>query len=408
MAGGVADKAVLFTAFEPSGDDHAAAVIAELRRRRPSLAIWAWGGPKMQAAGAQLVARTGGDAVMGMPGLAKIREHRQINRDIARWLGEHPEVVLHVPVDSPAANFPICAIAKQLNRQVVHLVAPQLWAWGPWRIRKLRRCTDLVLCLLPFEQDWFAAHDVPARFIGHPLFDEALDLAALDGRAGEMARATNGAPNIAILPGSRPAEIRRNFPVMLNAFNALRVRHQGARAVVAAVTETAREDLYARANLHGGWPQAMDVVVGETDAVIRWCDFALVVSGTVTLQIAKQAKPMVIMYKTNELMFKLVASRVLTTEHFALPNLIAGREAIPELIPYFKDRGQLVEAAERLIAEPDVRAAQATALREIVARFDGMEAAREAADAIEEIAQLPARRVINRGAASERTTPSSM
>ncbi|MCA9293859.1 MAG: lipid-A-disaccharide synthase [Phycisphaerales bacterium] len=401
-----ANKAVLFTAFEPSGDDHAAAVIAELRRRRPGLAIHAWGGPKMQAAGAELVARTGADAVMGVPGLAKIREHRQINKNIAHWLAAHPEVVLHVPVDSPAANFPICKIAKTQGRRVVHLVAPQLWAWGPWRIKKLKRCTDLVLCLLPFEQEWFAARDVPARFIGHPLFDEALDHGALDQRASEMPRAKNDAPNIAILPGSRPAEIRRNFPVMLNAFNALRERHPGAHAVVAAVTETAREDLYARANLHGGWPKDMDVVVGETDAVIRWCDLALVVSGTVTLQIAKQAKPMVIMYKTNELMFKLVASRVLTTEHFALPNLIAGREAIPELVPYFKDQGQLIEAAEKLIASEALRNEQSQALREITSKFDGIEAAREAADAIEEVAQLPARRVID-GAPVRSTTPSA-
>ena len=402
------DRAILFTAFEPSGDDHAAAVIAELRRRRPKLAIYAWGGPKMQAAGAALVARTGADAVVGMPGLAKIREHRQINRSIARWLGEHPEVVAHVPVDSPAANFPICKIAKRLGRKVVHLVAPQLWAWGPWRLRKLRRCTDLVLCILPFEQGWFADRGVPARFIGHPLFDAALDMAALDERAGEMPCASGGAPNIAILPGSRPAEIRRNFPVMLNAFNALRERHPGAHAIVAAVTETAREDLYARANMHGGWPRDMDVVVGETDGVVRWCDLALVVSGTVTLQIAKQAKPMVIMYKTNELFYKMVARRLLTTTHFALPNLIAGREAIPELIPYFKDRGQLVDAAERLITEPAQQDAQREALREIAAKFDGMEAAREAADAIEEVAQLPARRIINGAQAPSRTsTPSA-
>ncbi len=390
-----ATRSILFTAFEPSGDDHAAAVIAELRRRRPELAMYAWGGPKMRAAGAEVVAQTGADAVVGVPGLAKIREHRQINRNIAHWLAAHPEVAVHVPVDSPAANFPICKIAKKLNRRVVHLVAPQLWAWGPWRIKKLRRCTDLVLCLLPFEQEWFESRHVPARFIGHPLFGESLDMQALNDRANEMPRSSNGAPNIAILPGSRPAEIRRNFPVMLTAFKALRERHPGAHAVAGAVTETVREDLYARANLHGGWPQDMDVVVGETDAVIHWCDFALVVSGTVTLQIAKQAKPMVIMYKTNELMFKLLASRLLTTEHIALPNLIAGTEVIPELIPYFKDHGQLIEAADKLICEPSLRDAQSAALRAITAKFAGIVAAPEAADAIEEIAQLPPRRATN-------------
>ena len=111
---GAADEAlpaVLFTAFEPSGDDHAAAVIAELKRLQPDLPIFAWGGPDMEAAGAELIERTGDDAVMGMPGLAKIREHKRINARIRGWLRDRADVKLHVPVDSPAANFPICKIA---------------------------------------------------------------------------------------------------------------------------------------------------------------------------------------------------------------------------------------------------------------------------------------------------------
>ena len=113
-------EGVLFTAFEPSGDDHASVVIAELRRRHPALPIYAWGGPKMQAAGATIVERTGDDAVMGMPGLKKIHEHTQINARIDRWLATN-RVALHVPVDSPAANFPICKIARKHGVRVVHL-----------------------------------------------------------------------------------------------------------------------------------------------------------------------------------------------------------------------------------------------------------------------------------------------
>ena len=168
--------ALLFTAFEPSGDDHAAAVVAELRRRHPDLPIYGWGGPKMERAGATIIERTGHDAVMGMPGLAKILEHKRINGRIRRWLDQNP-VAVHIPVDSPAANFPICKMTKARGIRVVHLVAPQIWAWGPWRIKKLRRLTDLVLCLLPCEEAWFLTRGVRAKFIGHPLFDHPLDLA---------------------------------------------------------------------------------------------------------------------------------------------------------------------------------------------------------------------------------------
>lgn len=377
--------AILFTAFEPSGDDHAASVIRELRRRRPDLAIYAWGGPKMRRAGATIISETGHDAVVGVPGWQKIREHQIINKNIKAWLAEHPEVVLHVPVDSPAANFPIARIAKQLNRKVVHLVAPQLWAWGPWRIKKLRQCTDLVLCLLPFEETWFKDKGVPARFIGHPLFDEPLDLEDLTAKAERL---PHGSPRIAILPGSRPAELRRNFPVLLNAFKTLRAKHSTAVGVVGATNEAVRNELYERANALGGWPAGVDVTVGQTDLVTRWCDLAMVVSGTVTLQLAKQAKPMVIVYKTNELTFKLVGRWLITSPFFTLPNLIAGKPIVPELVPYYKDRGQYAEAVDQLICNPEALAAQRAALQEVCAKFDGKLASMEAADAIEEMAGL--------------------
>ncbi|MBX9737165.1 MAG: hypothetical protein K2X32_09590, partial [Phycisphaerales bacterium] len=107
---GSARSGILFTAFEPSGDDHASVVIAELRRRWPALPIYAWGGRKMEAAGATIIERTGEHAVMGVPGISKVLEHVRINRRIEEWL-DHNKVALHIPVDSPDANFSICAMA---------------------------------------------------------------------------------------------------------------------------------------------------------------------------------------------------------------------------------------------------------------------------------------------------------
>ncbi|MBL0926364.1 MAG: hypothetical protein IBJ11_01770 [Phycisphaerales bacterium] len=386
MPDAAGQPSLLFTAFEPSGDDHAAAVIRELRRRHPRLPIFAWGGPKMARAGATIVKTTGDDAVVGVPTWDKIREHQQINRDIAGWLKAN-RITVHVPVDSPAANFPICRIAKRSGCKVVHLVAPQLWAWGPWRLRKLRRCTDLVLCLLPFEEDWFSTRGVPARFIGHPLFDEPLDLEALDEQARSL---PGGAPKLALLPGSRPAELRRNFPLLLATFRELRRRHPGLVGVVGATTDAVAANLYERANALGGWPEGLDIRVGATDLVTRWCDVALVVSGTVTLQLAKQARPMVIVYKTNKLAYQCIGRWVITTKFFALPNLIAGREIVPELIPYFKGSGRLVDAADALLSSPEAQEAQRRALVEVIHKFAGKLASAEAADAIERMAGVVA------------------
>ncbi|QKK08901.1 MAG: hypothetical protein HND58_12525 [Planctomycetota bacterium] len=379
---GAADEAlpaVLFTAFEPSGDDHAAAVIAELKRLQPDLPIYAWGGPDMEAAGAELIERTGDDAVMGMPGLAKIREHKRINARIRGWLRDRADVKLHVPVDSPAANFPICKIAKKQGIEVLHLVAPQIWAWGGWRIRKLRRLTDGVLCLLPFEEAWFKERGIRATFIGHPLFDEHIDTAKLDQQGKAF---PTGEHRIALLPGSRPAEIARNWPLLLDAYREICRRFPGTSGVVAATTEAVAKRIRDVANSQGGWPDSLTVGVAQTDAVVRWSELALVVSGTVTLQIARHQRPMIIVYKSSPLLYMLLARWVLSTEFLTLPNLIAGREIVPELVPHFGGHEPMVEQAVRLIENPEIASRQRGELGRVVEKFQGRQAGRDAAKAI--------------------------
>lgn len=425
-AGGTGRRAgVLFTSFEPSGDDHASAVIRELKRRRPELPVYAWGGPKMQQAGAEVVERTGDNAVMGMPGVGKILEHAGINRRVRKWLrsmqGQGRPIALHIPVDSPAANFPICKIAKASGVRVVHLVAPQVWAWGRWRVNKLRRLTDLVLCLLPFEQNWFGSRGVTARFVGHPLFDHSHDVADLDRRAADIdaqVRATlpeassarsarTPAIKLALMPGSRPAEIKSSFPTLLDALRRLRADFPNTLAVVAATKPSVAEELKARARAiadrperrsrarapgaaaHAtdadGLPEGLVIVSGDTDAVVRWCDYALVVSGTVTLQIAKQSKPMVAFYRPNPIVYWLVAKWIVSTELFTLPNLIAGRRIMPELIPHFGDGEALAVEVIKLMRREGYADDQRVELQRVCDLFKGHHAASGAADQIERV-----------------------
>lgn len=372
---------LLFTAFEPSGDDHASGVIAELKRRNPNRPIFAWGGPRMERAGATIIRRTGEDAVMGVPGLAKIREHRRINADIDRWLSSNP-ITVHIPVDSPAANFPLCEIAKRHRIKVVHLVAPQIWAWGRWRIHKLRRRTDMVLCLLPFEQRFFERREVPAKFIGHVLFDKPVDKAEL---ARKSAGFGDGHPRIALMPGSRPDELYRHFPVLLEAFAAIRREHPSARGVVAATSPNVSNLLKDLARLEGGWPDGLSIVVQETDAVIHWCDLALVKSGTVTLQVTRQLKPMVVFYKKTNPLFFLFVRAILATKLFSLPNVIASKRIVPEFIPHWGGGEPIAAEALRILASPERQREQVAALRDVVSQFQGLDAAVLAADAIETV-----------------------
>jgi lipid-A-disaccharide synthase len=379
-----AGRPILFTAFEPSGDDHASAVIAELKRRHPEQPIFAWGGAKMERAGAKIVERTGDDAVMGMPGLQKIREHGRINERIAAWMRQHQPVV-HVPVDSPAANFPICKMAKEMGIKVVHLVAPQIWAWGRWRIGKLRRRTDLVLCLLPFEERFFQKRRVPARFIGHPLFDQIPGSQELDHKA---ARYGEGSPKLAFMPGSRPAELNKSFPVLLDVFRALQRRYPDAAGVVAAVKPAVEQKLKEMAKDLGGWPEGLQIAASDTDSIIRWCDLAIVKSGTITLQIARQIRPMVAFYKSSPLLYYLIGKWVVSTKYFTLPNVLAHREIVPELVPHFGGPEPIIAAAQQLIDDPQKAEQQRQELRRIVDLFKGRNAASAAADAIGEMAGL--------------------
>lgn len=374
---------MLFTAFEPSGDDLASAVIARLRTLWPEAAVYAWGGPKMAAAGATIIETTGKEAVMGMPGLSKIREHQKINERIGTWLSEH-HVDVHVPVDSPAANFPICAIAKRRGVRVVHLAAPQIWAWGGWRIRKLRRLTDLVLCLLPFEEGWFTTRGVPARFIGHTMFDVPLDVATLSIQAEALPM---GRPRVALMPGSRPSELTRNFPLLLDAFAALGRGRPGLCGTVAAVDDDAARTLRAIALDRGSWPTRLMMVSGQADVATHWSDVALVASGTITLQVARHRKPMVVVYAVNPLLYNLIGRWLVRTRYFALPNLIAGREIVPEFVPHFGGAGPIVHEAALLLDDPDAREKQRAELEHIADRFTGHSAAEEAAKAIGEMLQ---------------------
>ncbi len=366
--------AVLFTAFEPSGDAHAAPVIAELRRRHPDLQVVAWGGPRMEAAGATIIERSADDGAMGLSALSRVGVVRRHQAAIARWAQAH-RVAVHVPVDSPAANFPVARRMRARGVRVCHLVAPQLWAWGPWRLGKLRRSTDCVLCLLPFEEKWFRDRQVPAKFIGHPVINRVVSPEAT-ARASEL---PPGAPRLLILPGSRSSEVRANLPILMRAHADLQARFRKLTSVIVA----ANEDLLAlvRARLGGSLPSGVNLVAGEIDAAIAWCDLALCVSGTVSLDLTRQARPMVAVYKVSPISW-LGARLLLTTPHRLLPNILAGERIVPEFVPHMGGAAPVSKAAEELLTDQKRMRQSSDALRKVLAMYKGHDPAREAADAI--------------------------
>ncbi|MFW6060500.1 MAG: lipid-A-disaccharide synthase, partial [Phycisphaeraceae bacterium] len=378
----------------------AAAVVRELKRHHPEVRLCAMGGPAMAAAGAELIEHTTGEAVMLADSVRQAMAHRARLRRLRAWMAANA-VDAVVPVDSPAANWGVCRLTRGLapEARIVHLVMPQLWAWASWRLNKLRRLSDHVLCLLPFEEQWLRERGIEATFVGHPLYELGEGAFQNDGddpaegsrtrhpralggderNAGGVRRAhadlpRAGEPKVALLPGSRGSEVKANWPTMRAAWEILRSEFPGMVACVAA--SDAQREAQLRAELAGGdWPEGMHVVTGDATAVLDWSDAALVVSGTATLHAASRGAPMVVLYNVSRWSWHLLGRWLVSTRTFSLPNLIGehlglGR-VVPELVPHFGEVAPVVEAMRPLMEEGEARAGQRAAFERIAGCFAG-------------------------------------
>jgi lipid-A-disaccharide synthase len=366
-------KQILITAFEPSGDALAAGVVLKMKQQQPDLIIYAMGGDKLKAAGAILIEHTTDHAAMGLGALSQFQTHRKRLKHLKKWLKSNPIDML-VPVDSPAANWSICKLVKDNvpNVKVIHLVAPQVWAWATWRVKRLQKWSDGVLCLLPFEPDWFKQHNVPALFIGHPVFDNDCHAPGSDDEAQYLPQ---GELHLVLLPGSRRGEIKKNWPTMVRACRELLKQHKNVQVIVAALDKRLADminELTTEAECDDLWKSRLTMTIGQTESVLRWSHVALATSGTVTLQIAAHGKPMVAMYNTGRIFYNTF--RCLLAQHtFTLPNLISewqsGKRVITELVPHFGSVPPVVKAVNALLNSSDKRSEQQADLATVISAF---------------------------------------
>ena len=356
-------KTILMTAFEPSGDALGAMAARGLQGIDPTIRIVGLGGSEMESAGVELLANTTGEAAMGLNALSEVVRIKKLVDMVKNWLQENKADVV-VAVDSPAANWPVCKVARKENCNIVHLAAPQLWAWAPWRIRKMRRLTDHVMCLLPFEPEWFESRGVKATFIGHPAFVnhkmESIDL-------------PDGSPNILLLPGSRASEIASNLPLQQRVLQEICLVHPTTEAVIAC----REEDVDRVKPKSNGLP----IVGSQLASALQWADLALSVSGTVSLHIMRHETPMIGMYKVG-LLSRIGASCLLNTPHRLLPNLIAGEQIVPEFIPCGNVPHHITQCALELLANPDAMEKQRDELRSLSEHYAPHDPSHEAAEII--------------------------
>ena len=356
-------KTILMTAFEPSGDALGAMAASGLKEIVPDIRLFGVGGTQMESEGVKILEHTSDEATMGVGAVSQIRRISRIVKLVDEWMDtHHPDVV--VAVDSPAANWSVCKVAKKHGCPVVHLAAPQLWAWAPWRIKKMKRLSDHVLCLLPFEPEWFESRGMPSTFIGHPAMvkQEVKDL-----------NLPNGEPNIVLLPGSRKREIHKNLPMQMDILSRICSEHHRTEAIIACRAE----DVERVRPLSGD----LRIIANELPSVLDWADLALNVSGTVSLHVMNHATPMIGMYRVNPL--SMLGSKImLTTPHRLLPNLIAGKQIVPEFIPCGNIAGKIAELVIDLLDDEEALTEMRTQLQEEVAVYAEHNPSKESAEII--------------------------
>jgi lipid-A-disaccharide synthase len=318
-------------AGEHSGDQLGAALITALRERVGALECFGVAGPKMIAAGCEAWAGADSLAVMG---LAEVLRHlprllRLRAGLAARFTAARPDVF--VGIDSPEFNLALAGRLKRAGIRCVQYVSPQVWAWRPGRVRTIGKDSDLVLCLLPFESEFYAQHAVRAEFVGHPLADQ-IPL-EVDTRGARAALGIDPDDRvIALLPGSRLAEVGRLAVPFAQAAGWIHARRPEFQFVAPMASAAVRE-CFERHLAQAPEKALIRVVDGQAQRVLAAADAAIVASGTATLETLLSGKPLVVAYKVSWLTALVLRTLGLVkVPYVSQPNLLAGRRLVPELI----------------------------------------------------------------------------
>lgn len=334
-------------AGEPSGDILGSRLLVALKSHYDEVTVEGIGGPLMQAQGLDSLCPMERLSVMGfVEPLKRLPELLRIRRMVFRHFRDNPPDVF-LGIDSPDFNLHLEQKLRRCGVRTAHMVSPSVWAWRQGRIRKIKRAVDLMLCLFPFETAIYERHGIPAQCVGHPLADEIpphTDRAA--ARAGLALEA--GGKLLALLPGSRSGEVRMLAPLFLQAADLLWRQNPQLSFVIPAANDSRRDEL---TQILAAYPQLpVTLLSGRSREAMAAADAVLLASGTATLEAALLRRPMVVAYRMGHLSWWLL-SRLVKTEYAALPNVLAGKALVPELLQDAATPAAMVSTLQPLLAE---------------------------------------------------------
>ena len=382
----------MIVAGEASGDAHAAALVRALREKDPTTKFDFFGstGAQMRAAGVESIVKADELAILGLweVGRALPKFWRAFG-ELKRAATQRKPAAA-ILVDWPDFNLRLATWLHRREVPVIYYISPQLWAWRSYRARSVQRDVDLVLSILPFEKDWYAARGMTqVEYVGHPLSGEVYPRY---DRA-EFCRRNHldpSRPIVTLLPGSRHKELVRILPPMLDAASLISRQRPDVQFVVVVAPNRDPEEaraIIAKGEYGSTFKNSLRVVHHETREALAAADTAAVASGTATLEAALLGTPLVIVYKESALNWHTLGS-LITAEHYGLANLIAGRRIVTELI---QDQlsGELLARALLGLLDPDRNAVMRTELKGVAEKIGEPGASSRAARAILDFVSLP-------------------
>lgn len=368
---------IALVAGEASGDILGAGLMQALKIQHPDAEFIGIGGPRMQAEGLASYFPMERLAVMGLVEvLGRLPELLARRKRLLRTLIEaKPDVF--IGIDAPDFNLTLELRLRQAGIKTVHYVSPSVWAWRQKRVLKIRQACDLMLCLFPFEAKFYLDHQVPVRFVGHPLAN-TIPLQA-DRQAARAALGVSAEVSlVALLPGSRGGEVARLGELFLDTAQRLRALRPGVQFVLPCASAERRAQLEA---LLASRDLPLLLLDGQSHEALAACDAVLIASGTATLEALLYKRPMVVAYRVAPLTYRILR-RLVKSPYISLPNLLAERMLVPELI---QDAATPDALAQALVPLLDNGVEQTQGF-DVIHRALRQDASQQAADAVLKLA----------------------
>ncbi len=377
----MAEEIVLILSGEASGELYGSMLAAALKQLRPSIDLYGIGGEHMKVEGVELLGTVTG--AFGLwEALSSLGRVRALYKRVVEFLKtKRPQVV--VLIDFPDFNLKVAEVAKSLGIKVLYYVSPQIWAWRKKRIKKIKSLCDRMAVILPFEEKLYRDVSVDAEFVGHPIMEVIERIKGGKSFIREGIELSPDRETLALLPGSRGSELKRHLPLYHSVIRELKRKYQNMQFVMPLAENLDINEFHRIDDLKA---EGVRVLKGKATEALIAADYALIASGTATLQAALIGTPMVVVYKLFPLTY-LIGRMIVDVKFISLVNILSkNREVVKELIQWQANRENVIKELDRIIKDESIRRIMTEQFAKLRELFHGLSPSKRVAEMVCELA----------------------